>query len=155
MIDGYDCGIRYMDGHIGQVLAALEEQGSALDDWRSLSVPTWGESGRTGHLRRACHGGPRHLPHPDAAQGPGCKAGHIDDGLHLNLDLLPTLADLLGQKPVARWDGQSYATYATKRKGHRRPNLVISQWPMSASAVSASAPGSIAHLPRRLPLVPE
>jgi arylsulfatase A-like enzyme len=31
MIDGYDCGIRYMDDHIGQLLGALDRQG-VLDD---------------------------------------------------------------------------------------------------------------------------
>ena len=31
LVDGYDTGIRYMDTHIGQLLAALEEAG-ALDD---------------------------------------------------------------------------------------------------------------------------
>ena len=37
------------------------------------------------------------------------KPGHVSDGLHYTLDLLPTLADLLGVGKAPAWDGQSYA----------------------------------------------
>lgn len=128
MIDGYDCGIRYMDGHIGQVLAALEEQGVGLDDLAVIVSADHGENlgelGIYGEHATADHGTCRI---PMLLKWPGCKAGYVDDGLHLNLDLLPTLADLLGQKPVARWDGQSYAQTLLNGKDTGRTNLVISQ----------------------------
>ena len=33
----------------------------------------------------------------------------MEAGLHYNLDLAPTLADMLGRPPAARWDGRSYS----------------------------------------------
>jgi arylsulfatase A-like enzyme len=43
MVDGYDCGIRYMDEHIGQLLSALEEQGVG-DDLAIIITSDHGEN---------------------------------------------------------------------------------------------------------------
>ncbi len=58
---------------------------------------------------------------------PGCKAGHVDTGLHYNLDLAPTLAALLGQEPKPRWDGESYAPALLEGQDCGREYAVISQ----------------------------
>ncbi len=58
---------------------------------------------------------------------PGTAPGQVDSGLHYNIDLAPTVAELLDVKPWTRWDGQSYA--ATLRDGSdtSRDELVVSQ----------------------------
>ena len=43
LIDGYDCGIRYMDDHIGQLFAALAEAG-VLDDMAIIVSSDHGEN---------------------------------------------------------------------------------------------------------------
>jgi len=58
---------------------------------------------------------------------PGGKKGHIDEGLHYNLDLLPTLAELFGAEASPRWDGRSYAASITEGAECGREHLVISQ----------------------------
>lgn len=52
---------------------------------------------------------------PMIIRWPGMKQGHVDTGLHYHLDLLPTIADLLGKKPMPFWDGAGYAPAITVR----------------------------------------
>jgi arylsulfatase A-like enzyme len=40
---------------------------------------------------------------------PGKPGGIVDEGLHYNYDLPPTLMDLFDEKAPAHWDGRSYA----------------------------------------------
>jgi arylsulfatase A-like enzyme len=126
-IDGYDCGIRYMDQHIGMVLDALDKQG-VLDDLVIIISADHGENlgelGIYGEHATADHGTCRI---PMIIKWPGCAAGHVDKGLHYNLDLGPTLAELLDKEPIPWWDGQSYAPAITEGRDCGRPYLVISQ----------------------------
>jgi arylsulfatase A-like enzyme len=55
------------------------------------------------------------------------RAGHVDRGLHVNLDLAPTLAEMLGVQPSPAWDGQSYAPALTECRDAGRDSLVLSQ----------------------------
>jgi len=43
MIDGYDCGIRHMDAHIGQIFDALRDKG-VLDDMMIVVSSDHGEN---------------------------------------------------------------------------------------------------------------
>ena len=43
MIDGYDCGIRYLDTHVGRILDFLEEQG-VLEDTAIIVTSDHGEN---------------------------------------------------------------------------------------------------------------
>lgn len=127
MIDGYDCGIRYMDGHIGTLLSALETQGVPLDDLCVIVSSDHGENmGELGiYGEHATADGI--TPHiPMIIKWPGAPAGHVDEGLHYNLDLAPTLAELLGGKMREDWDGVSFAP-ALKGEECGRPFLVLSQ----------------------------
>jgi arylsulfatase A-like enzyme len=58
---------------------------------------------------------------------PGMKKGHVDDGLHVHLDLLPTLAELLGKDPAPTWDGTSYAAALRSGDSCSREYAVVSQ----------------------------
>ena len=55
------------------------------------------------------------------------RAGSVNSGLHYNLDLLPTLAELLGQPALREWDGMSYAPAILTGRDSGRESLVISQ----------------------------
>jgi len=127
MIDGYDCGIRYMDDHIGQLLAALERQGVGED----LAVIVTSDHGENlGELGIwAEHGTADGItPHiPMIIRWPGGRRGHVDTGLHYNLDLPPTLAELLGKDPAPAWDGRSHALAVTRGEACGRDHLVVSQ----------------------------
>jgi arylsulfatase A-like enzyme len=109
MADGYDCGIRYMDDHIGRLFEALAAQG-VLDDLAIIisadHAENMGELGIYGEHATADHGTCRI---PMIIRWPGMPTGRADIALHYNLDLAPTLAELLDQQAPARWDGRSYA----------------------------------------------
>ncbi len=127
MIDGYDCGISYMDSHIGAILDALEKQG-VLDEMAIIVSADHGENmgelGIYGEHATADHNTCRI---PMIARWPGCKKGHVDRGLHYNLDLAPTLADIFDREPAESWDGRSYASAVIEGKDCGRDYLVISQ----------------------------
>jgi arylsulfatase A-like enzyme len=127
MIDGYDCGIRYMDGHIGQLLEALEAKG-ALEDLAIIVSADHGENlGELGMY--AEHGTADQITCriPMIIRWPGGLKGYVDKGFHYNLDLAPTLADLFGIHRMASWDGQSYAEVIREGTDCGREHLVLSQ----------------------------
>ncbi len=127
LVDGYDCGIAYMDQHIGQILAALEEKG-VLDDCAIIVSSDHGENiGELGIYSE--HATADHITCriPMIVRWPGGKAGHINEGLHYNLDLLPTLADLFEKDQQDIWDGESFAPAILKGSDCGREFIVISQ----------------------------
>lgn len=126
-IDGYDCGIRYMDDHIARLLAALEEQG-VLEDTAIIVSSDHGENlGELGLY--AEHATADHVTCriPMIVAWPGGARGGTDAGLHYNIDLLPTLAELLGQEAKTEWDGRSFAAAVRDGQACGRDDLVISQ----------------------------
>lgn len=127
LIDGYDCGIRYADEHVGKLLDALDAQG-VLDDTVLIVSADHGENyGELGIY--AEHGTADHATCriPMIIRWPGKYKGAVDSGLHYNLDLAPTLAELLGVDAPEIWDGQSYAPALTDGTDCGRDYLVLSQ----------------------------
>lgn len=127
MIDGYDGGIRYMDGHLGRIFNTLADAG-VLDDTVVIITSDHGENlGELGIYGEHATADFATCRIPMIIRWPGCRRGHVDRGLHYNLDLAPTLAELLGQPRADDWDGRSFAT--TLRDGTEcgRPELVLSQ----------------------------
>ncbi|MBN2449880.1 MAG: sulfatase [Lentisphaeria bacterium] len=127
MIDGYDCGIRYMDGHIGRILDALETAG-VLDDTAILVTSDHGEDlGELGCYGE--HGLSDLITHriPMIVRWPGGPQGHVDSGLHYNLDLAPTMAEMLHVQPWDGWQGASYAETLRDGADRGRDHLVLSQ----------------------------
>ena len=127
MIDGYDCGIRYMDDHIGTVLKALDAEGALRDTAIIVSADHGENLGELGIY--AEHGTADYVTCriPLIIKWPGVSPGTEDDGLHYNLDLLPTLADLFGLPVSARWDGRSFAPSLLKGEDTGRDFLALSQ----------------------------
>jgi arylsulfatase A-like enzyme len=126
--DGYDCGVAYMDQHIGHVMNALADEG-VMDDLviivSSDHAENQGEFGIYAEHATADHATCRI---PMIIRWPGGAKGASDAGLRYNLDLGPTLAALLGGQPRASWDGASYAS-SVLRPGSDdgREALVLSQ----------------------------
>jgi arylsulfatase A-like enzyme len=75
------------------------------------------------------HGTSDYVTHriPMIVRWPGCRAGHADGGLHYNLDLGPTLADLLGAAAPEGWQGRSYAEALRSGAECGREYLVLGQ----------------------------
>ena len=127
VIDGYDCGIAYMDQHIGRLLDALEEQG-VLEDLAIIVSSDHGENlGELGIY--AEHATADHITCriPMIIRWPGGRAGAVDRGLHYNLDLPPTLAGLFNKPPADIWEGRSFAPAVIPGTECGRPYVVISQ----------------------------
>ena len=128
LIDGYDCGIRYMDDHIGTLLKALDEKG-LLDDLVIMVSSDHGENfGELGMY--AEHGTADDICNriPMIIRWPGkSEAGHVDDGFHYNIDLSPTIAELNGKEARESWDGRSYAASLTEGKDTGHDELILGQ----------------------------
>ncbi|KRE82389.1 sulfatase [Paenibacillus sp. Soil766] len=127
MIDGYDCGIRYMDDHLGVLFKALEEQGVMEELIIMISADhgeNMGQLGIYGEHATADQGTCRI---PMIIRWPGMKQGIVDDGLHYHLDLLPTIAEMLGSAPIPDWHGQSFAPALKEGAPCGRDYLVVSQ----------------------------
>ncbi len=126
-IDGYDCGVAYADAHVGQILSALEEKG-VMDELVIIISSDHGENlGELGIYGEHATADFITTRIPMIIRFPGGKVGGVDEGLHYQLDLAPTLADLLGVEAPERWDGQSYANAILDGKDCGRKYLVLSQ----------------------------
>ncbi len=128
LIDGYDCGIRYMDQHIGMVFDALKQ----LEVFEDLVVIISADHGENmGELGiYAEHGTADHITCrvPLIVRWPGrTRAGHVDRGLHYQLDLLPTLAELLDRPVKPFWDGRSFKDALENGADMGRDELIVSQ----------------------------
>lgn len=127
IMDGYDTGILYADFLIGQILDRLREQG-VYDDTAIIITSDHGENmGELGIYSEhgtadyaTCH-------IPLIIKWPGCTPGTCDSAFHVNLDILPTMADLLNVEKSDNWDGISYAKTITDGMGSGRDSVVISQ----------------------------
>ncbi len=128
MIDGYDTGIRYVDDQIGKIVQWLKDAGVYEDTIIIISADhaeNMGELGIYGEHATADQA-TTHIPM--IIRWPGrCKVGATVDGLQYNLDLAPTLAEMLGKEPMPSWDGRSYAPAITEGADVGRESLVIGQ----------------------------
>jgi choline-sulfatase len=127
LVDGYDTGISYMDSHIGQVFAALQREG-VMDDLAIIISSDHGENmGELGiYAEHATADHPTcHIPL--LIRWPGGVKGTREVGLHYQLDLGPTLAELLGVKAPESWEGQSFAGSIRSGEESGREHLVLSQ----------------------------
>lgn len=127
VIDGYDCGIRFMDDCIGQLISYLKQAG-LYDDTAIIVTSDHGEN--MGELGIYCeHATADEITTrvPMIIKWPGAQAGTVDTALHYNLDLVPTIAQLLNLPAYEKWDGASYAAALQGGESCGRPYLVVSQ----------------------------
>ena len=127
VVDGYDCGIRYMDENINRLLNILKQKG-LYEDMAIIVTSDHGENiGELGLYSE--HGTADEITTriPMIIKWPGMQKNASCSDFHYNIDLLPTIAELLNVAPYEKWEGQSYAN--TLRSGEKGgyPYLVVSQ----------------------------
>jgi len=126
ILDGYDEGIRYADSLLGQVLDKLVELG--IDEDTAVIV-TSDHGENMGELGIYSEHGTADEPTchiPMLIRWPGAQKG-ADSGFHYLLDLVPTVAELLGLPKDPSWDGESFAPTLLAGEDTGRPYLVVSQ----------------------------
>jgi arylsulfatase A-like enzyme len=135
MIDGYDTGVLYADTVVGRIVADLKKAG-VYEETAIIVSSDHGENlGELGIY--AEHGTADAITCrvPLVVKWPASMGGRqgVDRRLHYNLDLAPTLMDLLGGEVPELWDGLSFAgsilgdDTVTGRDDVARKELVISQ----------------------------
>lgn len=127
MIDGYDTGVKYVDDQIASIVEHLKKAG-VYDDTVIIISADHGEN--QGELAiYGEHGtadeGTCHIPL--IIKYPGGPKGVRNSKLHYNLDLAPTLMDLLGGEKQPLWDGESFAAAITEGADIGRDEVTISQ----------------------------
>lgn len=127
LIDGYDCGIRYMDEHLGRLFDALQKQGVWEDLVIIVSADHAENLGELGIYAEHATADYATCRIPLIVRWPGQPGGRTDRGLHYNLDLAPTLAEMLETEAPPAWDGQSFAPALTRGEDCGRDYLVLSQ----------------------------
>lgn len=126
-IDGYDVGIRYVDDHLAQVLDTLADLG-VLEETAIIISADHGEN--QGELN--VYGDHQTADFfttrvPLIVSWPGLPHPGRVETLVYQLDLAPTLCDLLGLPTPARWDGRSFAPALRGEPFAGRSALVLGQ----------------------------
>lgn len=127
-VDGYDCGIRYADSHVGNLLNALDKKG-VLDDLMIIVSSDHGENfGELGIYGEHGTADNTTCRIPFIVRWPGkVQPGTSTDALIGNVDFLPTLADITKRPHHDFWDGRSFINLLLTGEGTGRDDLVISQ----------------------------
>jgi choline-sulfatase len=127
MFDGYDVGVRFADDAVGILCSKLADLG-VLSETATLVTSDHGESfGELGVYadHQAADEPTAHVP--AILSWPGMAAG-VQPGLHYQLDVAATVADLAGAVLPEHWDGLSLR--APLERGEAAPGrdfLVLSQ----------------------------
>ncbi len=126
VIDGYDTGIRYADHHVGIIVNTLKNKG-VLDDTVIIISSDHGENfGEQGIYAEHSLANNATTRIPLIIRWPGITKKNVNNGLHYNLDLLPTLYELINfcsgktsdRKKIVdnNWDGSSSNISTCKSK---------------------------------------
>ncbi len=127
MFDGYDCGVKRSDDHVTMLVAKLKQLGI----WEDTAIVITSDHGEDlGELNSyGDHQFADEITHrlPMIVRWPGL-APRVERGLHYHLDAWATIAELMGAKVAATWDGLSFAADLSAGKpATARPSLVLSQ----------------------------
>ena len=125
-VDGYDVGVHYFDHYVGKLVDLLKAQG-VFDDTLIVFTADHGENLGELNVYGDHQTADEYTHHvPLVVHGPDVRSG-IDDAFHYQLDLTPTIVELVGGEPPAGWDGQSFAETVTDGVESGREYLVLSQ----------------------------
>ncbi len=127
LIDGYDMGVEYVDEQIAGIVNTLKQAGIYDDTLIILSADHGENLGELGIYAEHGTADEATCHIPLIIKFPGLPAGQRDSGLHYNIDLGPTLMDLLGGDAPTLWDGQSFADAVRSGQAAGREDLVVSQ----------------------------
>lgn len=126
IIDGYDCGVRYVDTQVGYLVDLLKRM-DIYEDTAIIITADHGENlGELGIYSEHATADQLTTHIPLIVKWPGMQAG-VDVGLHYNIDLTRTMADLLGQEPIFDGDGESFIETLKRGADTGRRHLIVSQ----------------------------
>ena len=125
-IDGYDVGIRYMDDHVGRLFSLLEAAGVFEETLVIVSADHGENQGELNVYGDHQTADDKTCRVPLLVCGPGVEPG-VDDGLYYQVDLAPTLADLVDGDAPDGWDGRSFAGSIADEADAGRDYLVLGQ----------------------------
>ncbi len=138
-INEYDTGVWYADKHVGIILDKLKKMG-IYEETAIIVTSDHGESLGEGGIYDEHGEADYFVTHiPMIIKWPGGAKNVASAGFHYNLDLLPTLMELMdvpeisantkvvGQPLSALYDGESYADTLLEGKDGGREYLVVSQ----------------------------
>lgn len=124
-IDGYDVGIRYMDQHIGKILDLLREAG-IYEETLVIVSADHGENLGELNVYGDHHTADEYTCNvPLILRGPDVEPG-IDEEFHYQIDLGPTLVDLVDGEVRDGWDGRSFVETVIDGEPAGRDYLVVS-----------------------------
>ena len=140
-IDGYDTGIRYMDDHIGQVLATLDELG-VLDETAIIFSADHGENQGELNIYGDHQTADRCTNNvPLIVRWPGVTPANTEvDALVYQQDLPPAVCELLEVPVPGRWDGRSLAPALRGEPFDGREYLVVGQGPWTCQRAVRTGP---------------
>lgn len=129
-IDNYDCGIKYTDDNIGQIVDLIKNMG-IYEDTAIIVTSDHGEN--IGEL--AIYGEHATADEPTChipmiIKWPGGVKGKTAKGFHDNVDLLPTIKEIFNTPTFGnhyKFDGVSYADTILKGEDSSKENIVLTQ----------------------------
>ncbi len=128
-IDNYDCGIKYTDVSIGMILSKLHSL-AIYDDTSIIITSDHGENmGELGIYAEHGTADEATCHIPMIIKWNGGVTGHIDKGFHTNVDLCPTIRDLVGNSQIGKYeyDGMSFSKTLTDRADRSQKAVVLTQ----------------------------
>lgn len=126
-IDQYDTSIKYMDGKIGEILSCLKNAG-IYDDTAIIITSDHGENmGELGIYGEHATADKPTCHIPMIIKWPGGLAGIKAEGLYDNVDLCPTIAELLNLPVYDGWDGISYKNTILNGENSGKYSVVLTQ----------------------------
>ena len=138
-IDQYDCCVNYADRNVGEILTLLKEMGLYGEELAVIVTSDHGENlGELGIYGEHATADMATGRIPMIMKWPGGQKGVRDRELHSNVDLLPTLRELLHieekppmfkhmEVPEGHYDGKSYARTVLTGDKAGREYAVVSQ----------------------------
>lgn len=127
LFDGYDTGILYADHLFGKILNVLRDK-NIFDDMAIIISSDHGENmGELGIYAEHATADYPTCRVPMVMKFPGIAKPLMDNELHCNIDLLPTMAELLNVPVSEQWDGKSFAQTIKTGVKSGQDSLVLSQ----------------------------
>ncbi len=131
-INSYDDGVRYTDDNIGMILGWFQENGLYDEDLAIIITADHGED--IGEFGVYAEHGMADEPVcriPLIIRWPGMRKGAVVRGFYDNVDLAPTVQELLGTEMQRPWrysyDGVSFADALRDGKDCSKPCAVLTQ----------------------------
>lgn len=130
-IDNYDCGIKYTDDNIKMIIDLLKKKGIYGEDLAIIITSDHGENmGELGIYGEHATADEPTCHIPMIIKWPNSVRGVKIDGLHDNVDLLPTIKELFNTKTFGKhyeYDGKSFADTLISGKDCGKSSLILTQ----------------------------